>query len=112
MLSVLEHFLCRKGYGGYGDEETQNSTSQSLRDQSPPRRSRPPPTRNTPHTHKPDVTLREGPSIRTSYEKDKVMLETKEELDDQPDAFGGPGYQLTPQAEPRQTQEEQPSKQR
>ena len=101
--------LCRRGYA---DEETQSSAPQFSRDQSPPRRSRPPPTRNTPHTQKADVTLREGPSIRTSYEKDKVMLETKEEIADQPDAFGGGGYQLTPQAEPRQTHEEQPSRQR
>ncbi len=80
-------FVHRKGYGSSDDDDEKG--------QSPPPKQPHPPPPIRPHTHPthstppPEVSLREGPSLNTGYEKDKRLLETQEQMAEQPDAFGG-----------------------
>ncbi len=62
---------------------------------------------HTPHAP-PDVSLREGPSLNIGYEKDKRLLETQEQMAEQPDAFGG----IQKQTEGALAKQESPSKTR
>ena len=80
-------FVHRKGYGSSDDDDEKGQSPPPKQPHPPPpKRPRTHPTRSTPP---PDVSLREGPSLNTGYEKDKRLLETQEQMAEQPDAFGG-----------------------
>ncbi len=98
-------FLCRRGYGSSDDDDDNDKGQSPPAPQPHPPPARRPRTRPTPP---PDVSLREGPSLNTSYEKDKKLLETQGKMADQPDAFGG----VQKQTEGTLTNQESPSKTR
>ncbi len=94
----MKMFVHRKGYGSsdYDDEKGQSP---------PPKQPHPPPPRR-PRTHPTHSTHRTCPSLNTSYEKDKRLLETQEQMAEQPDAFGG----IQKQTEEALAKQESPSK--